>query len=85
MSTSKQCRIYFHVKIERLLSWHVGRTQQFTSIGSHNIAGDENSEKKHHYSQAIPILRMNKTKIIISLTRVMVDSFVIMLRQTMSL
>jgi len=53
MSTSKQCRIYFHVYIERLLSWHFGRTQHFTSIGSHNIAGDENSENKDHYSQTI--------------------------------
>ena len=85
MSTSKQCRIYFHVYIERLLSWHFGRTQHLTSIRSHNIAGDENSENKDHYSQTIPILRMNKTNIIMSLTRVMVDSFVITLWQTMSL
>ena len=53
MSTSKQCRIYFHVQIERLLSQHFGRTQHFTLIGSHNIDGDENSENKYHYSQTI--------------------------------
>ena len=56
MSTSKQCRIYFHVYIESLLSWHFGRTQHFTSIGQHNIDGDENSENKGHYSQTIPWL-----------------------------
>jgi len=33
--------------------WHFGRTQHFTSIGSHNIDGDENSENKDHYSQTI--------------------------------
>ena len=38
------------------LSWHFGRTQHFTSIGSHNIDGDENSENKDHYSQTIPWL-----------------------------
>ena len=61
-----------------------GRTQEFTSIGSHNIDGDENSENEDHYSQTITwldqqagILRMNKTNIIMSLTRVMVDSFAI--------
>ena len=48
MSTSKQCRIYFHVYIESLLS-----LAHFTSIGSHNIDGDENSENKDHYSQTI--------------------------------
>ena len=53
MSTSKQCRIYVHVYIESLLSWHFGRTQQFTSIGSDNIECDENSENKDHYSQTI--------------------------------
>ena len=56
MSTSKQCRIYFQVYIESLLSWHFGRTQHFTSIGSHNNDGDENSENKDHYSQTIPWL-----------------------------
>ena len=39
--------------IRDLIIWHFGRTQQFTSIGSHNIAGDENSENKDHYSQTI--------------------------------
>ena len=34
-------------------SWHFGRTQHFTSIGSHNIDGDENSENKDHYSPTI--------------------------------
>ena len=29
---------------------------KFTSIGSHNIDGDENSENKDHYSQTIPWL-----------------------------
>ena len=53
MATSKQWRIYFHVYIESLLSWHFGRIQQFTSIGSHNIDRDENSENKDHYSQTI--------------------------------
>jgi len=43
MSTSKTCRIYVHVYIESLLSWHFGRTQHCTSIGSHNIDGAENS------------------------------------------
>ena len=70
-----------------------GRTQEFTSIGSHNIDGDENSENKDQYSQTITrldqqarhILRMNKTNIIMSLTRVMVDSFAITLWQKMSL
>ena len=56
MSTSKQWRIYFHVYIGSLLSWHFGRTQHFTSIGSHNIDGDENSEHKDHYSQTITLL-----------------------------
>ena len=53
MSTSKQCRIYFHVQIDSLLSWHFGRTKHFTSIGSHNIDGDENNENKDHHSQTI--------------------------------
>ena len=51
MSTSKQCLIYFHVYIESLLS-----RQQFTSIDSHNIDGEENSENKDHYSQTITCL-----------------------------
>ena len=37
-------------------SWHFGRTQQFTSIGSHHIDRDENSENKDNFSQTIPWL-----------------------------
>ena len=36
-----------------MFSWYFGRTQHFTSIGSHNIDGDENNENEDHYSQTI--------------------------------
>ena len=64
-----------------MLSWHFGITQHFTSIGSHNNYGDENSENKDHIVRLYPglinksgILRMNMTNIIMSLTRVIVDN-----------
>ena len=55
-SITKQSLIHFQVdvffqKLNRLFSWHFGRTQQSKPFASHSIGGDENIKNEDHYSQ----------------------------------